>query len=1297
MAQSFTVLHPFASGYQSPRGLVRAGDGNFYGTTGQGGANGFGSVFKITPAGTLTTIFSFSGSDGRNPYGTLIEGTDGSFYGTTISGGAVDWGTVFRITSAGTLTTLHSFDGDDGASPFAGLLQGTDGNFYGTTASGGANIYGTVFKITPAGTLTTLHSFDGSDGSQPEAGLVQGTDGNFYGTTAFGGTWDKGTIFKITPAGVLTTLYSFAGSDGASPWVGLVLGTDGSFYGTTSSGGAWDKGTIFKITPAGVLTTLHSFNNSDGANPSGGLIQGTDGSFYGTTKYGGASYSAGTVFKITPAGVLTTLHLFSWSDGANPEAGLVQGIDGSFYGTTNLGGASDAGTVFKITPAGTLTTLHSFSGSDAYGKNPFAGLVQGTDGNFYGTTERGGTSRYGTVFWITTAGALTTLHSFNYSDGANPHAGLVQGADGSFYGTTITGGAYYRGTVFKITPAGALTTLHSFSWSDGADPIAGIVQATDGSFYGTTASGGAWDKGTIFKITPAGVLTTLYSFAGSDGASPWIGLVLGTDGSFYGTTSSGGAWDKGTIFKITPVGALTTLYSFTGVPDGGGPYIGLVQGTDGNFYGTTGNGGASDAGTVFKITPGGTLTTIYSFSLSGADGAIPLAGLVEGTDGNFYGTTYSGGASASGTIFQITKAGILTTLHSFTGSDGEYPRAALMQGTDGNFYGTTSAGGPGGGGVVFRLTPGAGPSPTVTGVSPASGPVSGGTVVTVSGTEFQPGSTVTIGGAAATGVTYLSASTIYALTPIHAAGAVTVTVTNPDLQAGSLPSAYTYSCSWTPTAFNGGPYCVGETISLSTSAVLGATYSWTGPNGFTSTAQNPTIPNATEANAGTYSVTVTVAGCASDVGNTVVVVNSTPDIPVITAPASALSGETELTADVTLHVGNSYLWGITNGIITAGATTSQVTFTAGNSGVTILTVTETTTAGCVSSTATAYVNINVQPAGLVEDAHGSGTTDSNVNGVIEPGETVLVNPAWKNVSASPLALTGTASAFTGPSGATYTLLDTAAGYGTIAPGATADSFSAGGPSYRLSISNPATRPAVHWDATFLETLSTGGMKFWTLHVGESFTDVSVSNGAYRFVETLLHNGITAGCGGDNYCPGSDVTRWQMAVFLAPAMVGPTGTVPASGTVSGIGSYNCTAGGNSLFADVLPTDGGCKFIHYIYSQGLTAGCGGDNYCPGSDVTRWQMAVFLATAMVGPTGTVPASGTVSGIGSYNCTAGGNSLFADVLPTDGGCRFIHYIYAGGVTAGCGGGNYCPASNVTRWQMAPFLVTAFQIPLLY
>jgi hypothetical protein len=167
--------------------------------------------------------------------------------------------------------------------------------------------------------------------------------------------------------------------------------------------------------------------------------------------------------------------------------------------------------------------------------------------------------------------------------------------------------------------------------------------------------------------------------------------------------------------------------------------------------------------------------------------------------------------------------------------------------------------------------------------------------------------------------------------------------------------------------------------------------------------------------------------------------------------------------------------------------------------------------------------------------------------------------------------------------------------------------------------------------------------------------------------------------------------------LAKGMVGPNGTVPVSGTVPSVGSYNCSLGGNSLFGDVPPTDGGCRFIHYIYAQGLTEGCGGGNYCPASNVTRWQMAVFLATGMVGPSGTVPTTGTVPSVGTYNCSPGGTSLFGDVSPTDGGCRFIHYIYANGVTSGCGGGNYCPNSNVTRWQMAVFLVTAFKIPLLY
>ena len=349
---------------------------------------------------------------------------------------------------------------------------------------------------------------------------------------------------------------------------------------------------------------------------------------------------------------LTTLYSFAGSDGAQPTAGLVQGSDGNFYGTTSQGGASETGTVFKITPSGTLTTLHSFAGGSD-GEVPFAGLVQGSDGNFYGTTYLGGVNEFGTVFKMTPTGTLTSLYNFAASGGVLPVAGLVQGSDGNFYGTTTGGGANNAGTVFEITPSGTLTTLYSFARSDGDDPYGGLLQGSDGNFYGTTTGGGASNgNGTVFKITPRGILTTLYSFAGSDGANPYAALVQGSDGNFYGTTAGGGASNgNGTVFKITPGGTLTTLHSFAG-SDGANPYAALVQGSDGNFYGTTQQGGANNGnGTVFKITPSGTLTSLYSFA--GSDGALPGAGLVQGSDGNFYGTTGGGGAYNDGTVFRL--------------------------------------------------------------------------------------------------------------------------------------------------------------------------------------------------------------------------------------------------------------------------------------------------------------------------------------------------------------------------------------------------------------------------------------------------------------------------------------------------------------------------------------------------------------------------------------------------------------------------------------------------------------------
>ncbi|MGB6486433.1 MAG: choice-of-anchor tandem repeat GloVer-containing protein [Steroidobacteraceae bacterium] len=381
--------------------------------------------------------------------------------------------------------------------------------------------------------------------------------------------------------------------DGSNPSSGLIQGRDGSFYGTTAAGGQFNEGTVYRITPDGDETVLYSFAGgvSDGADPSGALIESSDGNFYGTTIGGGVgqcpgpepvSYNGppppcGTVFEVTPEGGEAVLHYFSGTtDGGQPTGGLLQGSNGSFYGTTDEG----TGTVFTITPAGDETVLYSFPEPGSNGSIP-SSLVQGTDGDFYGTTDIGGSSTYGTIFQITPAGTETVLHSFNGgTDGELPSAALVVGSDGNFYGTTPFGGLSANpapicdrgcGTVFMITPTGVETVLYAFAGgtADGANPYGALIQASDGNFYGTTGSGGMANCGvgcgTVFKITPTGVETVLYAFAGgnTDGASP-SSVVQGSDGNFYGTTAAGGEFNAGTVFKITPAGVETVLHSFGG-------------------------------------------------------------------------------------------------------------------------------------------------------------------------------------------------------------------------------------------------------------------------------------------------------------------------------------------------------------------------------------------------------------------------------------------------------------------------------------------------------------------------------------------------------------------------------------------------------------------------------------------------------------------------------------------------------------------------------------------------------------
>jgi uncharacterized repeat protein (TIGR03803 family) len=425
---------------------------------------------------------------------------------------------------AGMVVITLVFGGCGGDSGGAGAGQGSvsassPGGGTSSTSSSSSSA-----SVTADGTLTILHAFgnpylSAPDGTAPQGDLLQGSDGALYGLTGQGGGAAIPTIYRITPDGTESVFYlsdtlQYPGSPSSEqPTGSLVLASDGNFYIVIITG----HGSIMRVTPGGSRDALYTFDPQGTATGDASwpvsLMQANDGNLYGLSYEGGAN-GCGTVFKLTLSGTETILHSFDCSStpSNSGQSRLIQASDGALYGLTIPGTSTGATTVFKITLAGSYSTVYTFGGASGDGSEPFAGLMQASDGNFYGTTASGGANHYGTVFKVTPQGQETIIYSFGQSsvqlngnavpaEGYAPEGNLLQASDGNFYGMTTLGGAYGHGTMFKLTPAGQLTVLHTFAGptADGTSPVSTPLQASNGHIYGT-ASGGAWNLGIVFVL-----------------------------------------------------------------------------------------------------------------------------------------------------------------------------------------------------------------------------------------------------------------------------------------------------------------------------------------------------------------------------------------------------------------------------------------------------------------------------------------------------------------------------------------------------------------------------------------------------------------------------------------------------------------------------------------------------------------------------------------------------------------------------------------------------------------------------
>jgi uncharacterized repeat protein (TIGR03803 family) len=613
-----------ANGSAPLAALVEGSDGRLYGTTSAGGVHGLGTIFRVTLDGQLTSLASFDGTNGSAPDTPLVEAPDGSFLGTSPWGGPGGAGNVFRLTPAGQLEVLVSFHFSNGGLP-RGLVAGDDQWVYGTTEGGGTFRNGVAFRLKYDGSrFEKLASFSRDLGCEPNA-LMRAPDGNFYGTTHRGAGDRPGTLFRMSPRGTVTVLAKLVNF--SNPVGAMILGKDGKLYGIHLNGSG-----VFRTSLTGEVEFVTRVPPQ-----SRGLVADDD-KFLLTTPNG--SSRVGAILRLNGnSGVASEVATFDAPLGFELIAGVAEDGSGAWIGSNLDGGAHHAGTLFSIRDDGTFQKLSDFNYDGPYGETQ---LTAGPDGALFGVSLFGrgdNQTGSGAYFRLGADGTMDVLAYLSGDLSSYPN-GLMLAPDGNFYGTT-QGGFELPPKLLRYAPAGAVSIVAELP---GQQPV-GRLALAGGRLYGVD-----W-FGKVFRSTFDGQVTVFANVGG--GLGNLHGLTADVDDSLYGTGTYDGAHRQGTLFRVTPDDAVVVVHTFDAASDEGGyPWGPLLRASDGNFYGTTRFDDATSGARVFAYSPRtGKVSIISRFAVD--DGGISFASLVQGANGNLYGTGGEGGRTGGGTVFRL--------------------------------------------------------------------------------------------------------------------------------------------------------------------------------------------------------------------------------------------------------------------------------------------------------------------------------------------------------------------------------------------------------------------------------------------------------------------------------------------------------------------------------------------------------------------------------------------------------------------------------------------------------------------